>query len=58
VSNYNLSLEPSGANAHLGREMAIWGAEIIDQTTGEMVSEWSDRSIIQQYKSKPMFEVV
>jgi hypothetical protein len=58
VNKFNLSLEPRGANAHVGREMAIWGADIIDQFSGETVATWADRVIIQSYKSKPMFEVV
>lgn len=58
VEKYNASLESGGANEHLGRRWAIYGADIVDQTTGEVVAQWEDRSIVQFYKNKPMFEIV
>lgn len=58
VGKYNASLEPDGVNSHLGRESAIYGAKIVDQTTGETVAEWSNRAIAQLYRAKPTFEVV
>lgn len=58
VEKFNASLEPSGVNSHIGRAGAIYGGEIVDQTTGETVAQWEDRGIIQFYKSKPTFESV
>jgi hypothetical protein len=58
VERYNASLEPDGVNSHLGRESAIYGAKIVDQTTGETVAVWSNRAIAQLYRAKPTFEVV
>lgn len=58
VELYNASLEPDGANSHLGPQGAIYGAKVIDQDTGETVAEWKDEAIIQQYKSRPKFEVI
>lgn len=58
VETYNASLEPDGANSHIGREGAVYGARVVDQTTGEIVAEWFDRSLPSFYKSRPMFEVV
>lgn len=58
VERYNASLEPDGVNSHLGRGASIYGAEIIDQTTGEVVAQWEDRKIMMAYRGRPMFEVV
>ena len=58
VETFNAGLEAGGANSHLGRGSAIWGADIFDQLAGEPVAHWKDRSIISIYKSKPMFEVM
>jgi len=59
VEKTNESMEPGGANSHLGMRGAIYGGRILDQFNGmEVVAEWEDRGIVRDYKSRPAFEVI
>jgi hypothetical protein len=58
IEKFNASLESGGVNSAIGRGYAVYGAEIVDQMTKEVIAQWEDRGIIQFYKSKPMFEMI
>lgn len=59
VAKFNEQLEPpKGVNQHLGMAYAIYGGEIVRQSTGDVLAEWEDKSIIRDYKNRPKFQVI